>query len=316
VPRNRTARLAVLASVAQRSAQTPYSSRASSALRRRAVVAALVVVSLALITVYFRESDGGRLHGIQGTASSVLRPFEIGATRIAQPFRDAYGYFADLVHAKGRVDELERQNALLRQRNIQVQVLRQQNTQLRKTSKYLATPRFPDGYKLVSAEVMAQPSSQFDQTLTITAGANDGLRAGNAVVDPDGNLVGTVTLAYSRSALVTLLTDETSAVAAKDPATAARGVVKHAAGTDNTMVLDRVEKKERVHELDTIITSGFKWGDLRSLYPRGIPIGWVSSMSQVDTDYYQRVQVTPYADFSNIESVVVVVSPKDARGLP
>jgi rod shape-determining protein MreC len=316
VPRNRSARLAVLASVAQRAAPTPYSSRASSALRRRAVVAALVLVSLALITVYFRESDGGRLHGVQGAASTVLEPFQVGATKVAQPFRDAYGYFSDLVHAKSRVDRLERQNAQLRQQSNRLAVALQENDRLRRIAKYKATPRFPDGYKLVSAEVIAQPQNQYDQTLTIAAGANDGLRRDSAVVDPDGNLVGKVSLAYSRTALVTLLTDETIAVAARDPATAAKGLVKPAQGGDSTMILDRVEKDEVVREGDNIITSGFKWRDLSSLYPPGISIGWVRSTSSVDTENYKTVQVTPYADFSNLDSVVVVVSPPKARGLP
>jgi rod shape-determining protein MreC len=316
VPRNRTARLAVLASVAQRAAPTPFSSRASSALRRRAVAAALVLVSLALITVYFREADGGRLHGVQGAASTVLQPFQIGATKIASPFRDAYGYFADLVHAKSRVDALERQNAVLRQQRTRLAVALQENDRLRQISKYKATPRFPDGYKLVAAEVTAQPPSQFDQTLTIAAGANDGVRANDAVVDPEGNLVGKVSLAYSRTALVTLLTDEASAVAAKDPTTGARGLIKHAQGADNTMILDRVEKKERVRERDNIITSGFKWRDLSSLYPKGIPIGWVSSTSLVDTANFRTVKVTPYADLANLDSVVVVTSPEETRGLP
>ena len=183
-------------------------------------------------------------------------------------------------------------------------------------TKYMATPRFPDGFKLLPTQVIAQPPNQFDQTLTVAAGANDGVRRGNAVVDPEGNLVGTVSLVYSRSALVTMLTDETSAVAAKDPATGAKGLIKHAQGTASTMILDRVEKKEVVREGDTVITSGFKWRDLSSLYPAGISIGWVSSTSLVDTENFRSVLVTPFADFSSLESVVVVVPPKDARGLP
>ena len=49
-------------------------------LRRRLVVAVLVLVSLALLTVYFRESSGGGLHSLQSTGASVLRPFEVAAS--------------------------------------------------------------------------------------------------------------------------------------------------------------------------------------------------------------------------------------------
>ena len=315
MPRNRSARLAVLASVAKPSASTPYSSRASSALRRRAVVTALVLVSLALITVYFRESGGGRLHGVQGAAATALRPFEVAADRIAEPFRDAYGYFADMVHAKGRVDDLERENSQLREAIVGNQVAEQENATLREMLRYKAPPALRD-IPRVNTEVIAQPQSQFDKTITIGAGANDGIHRGNPVLDPDGNLVGTVELAFSTTALVTLLTDETSAVAARDPATGAKGIIKHAQGTGNMLVLDRVGKDERVREFDYVITSGFKWRGLSSLYPEGIKIGWVNSASQRDTDLFKRVQVTPYADFDNLEAVMVVAVPEQARGLP
>ena len=38
-----------------------------------------MLLSLVLITVYFRESASGGLHGVQSTGATVLRPFEVGA---------------------------------------------------------------------------------------------------------------------------------------------------------------------------------------------------------------------------------------------
>ena len=65
--------MAAIGSSAQRSSST-HSARASAVVRRRVVVAILTVLSLALVTVYFRESDGGFLHDVQSTGASVLRP--------------------------------------------------------------------------------------------------------------------------------------------------------------------------------------------------------------------------------------------------
>ena len=56
-----------------------------------------MLLSLVLITVYFRESASGGLHSVQSTGATVLRPFEIGANRVAAPFRDTYGWFAGLI---------------------------------------------------------------------------------------------------------------------------------------------------------------------------------------------------------------------------
>ena len=51
----------------------------------------LVLLSLALITVSFRESSDGPLHDAQGAVASVLQPLEVAVERVARPFRDAYG---------------------------------------------------------------------------------------------------------------------------------------------------------------------------------------------------------------------------------
>ena len=67
----------------------------------------LVLLSLALLTVYFRESGNGRLHGVQSTGAVVLRPFEVAANRVAQPFRDLSGWISGLTHARFTVDLVE-----------------------------------------------------------------------------------------------------------------------------------------------------------------------------------------------------------------
>ena len=89
----------MLASSVQRSKPTPYPSRARSALIRRAIVVGLVIVALTLITISFRSPTAGALHDVQGVGSTVLRPFQVAATRIAQPFRDAYDYVHGLANA-------------------------------------------------------------------------------------------------------------------------------------------------------------------------------------------------------------------------
>ena len=107
--------MAAIGSSAQRSTSTP-SVRANAVMRRRIVVGILCVLSLALVTVYFRESDSGFLHGLQSTGASVLRPFEVAADRVASPFEDASSWFGGLLHAKSdnkklrkEVDELRAQ---------------------------------------------------------------------------------------------------------------------------------------------------------------------------------------------------------------
>ncbi|MGH3013636.1 MAG: hypothetical protein ACRDNN_01680, partial [Gaiellaceae bacterium] len=70
MPRQRTARLPVLDAPVRRG-EGP-SSRTGRAFRARLVAGVLVLVSLGLITVYFRESSEGPLHAAQRIGVSVL----------------------------------------------------------------------------------------------------------------------------------------------------------------------------------------------------------------------------------------------------
>ena len=67
-----------------------------------------MLLSLVLITVSFRSSA---LDGVQGTAASVLRPFEVAADRVTRPFRDTVGWFRGLVDAKIREQEAARRRS-------------------------------------------------------------------------------------------------------------------------------------------------------------------------------------------------------------
>ena len=297
--------MAAIGNPTQRSGSSTQTARATAVVRRRAVVGVLAVVSLALVTVYFRESDGGVLHNAQSTGATILRPFEVGAERVARPFRDGAGWVSGLIHAKRDNKKLKRQVDALRQEIILNQSALRENAQLKKLVDYLQGPTFPKDYSPVAARVIARAPSQFTQQIVVSAGKNDGVAKHDAVVTGDG-LVGEVTKVASHVAQVTLLSDPTSAVSALDIHSNADGILQ-LDQSGSTLILDRVTKDQVVDRGDVITTSGFRSGDLTSLYPRGIPLGVVSSVSQTDTDIYKKVQVDPYVDFANLEAVIILI---------
>jgi rod shape-determining protein MreC len=281
------------------------------------VVGLLVLASLVMITVYFRESPNGTLHGFQSAGSTALRPFEIAANRIARPFHDAYNWTADVFHAKQENEQLKDENTRLRQQVIQAATGAQEAAALQKLLKLKRASAYQDYAKTaVTAEVLSNPVSQFDQTIVIAAGRSNGIRVYDAVVTNRG-LVGQVTKVLHDTALVTLLTDKESAVTAKDLQTAAVGVVRHSQGPEDLLFLDRVLKNKRVNEGDPVITAGQMSGHrLSSFYPKNIPIGRVTRVGQTDVDPFQDVQVMPFVDFSSLQVVLVLASHKPRPQMP
>ena len=307
---NKTARLAVLGSV-QRAAAGKYSPRTNTALKRRVVVAVLVVLSLVMITLYFREPQTGGLHALQGAGATALRPFEVAAERVARPFRDVYGYFSGLVNAKAENERLRLENTRLRQEVILNQAARREAQSLREDLNFHAPPGYPEHFTAVFAAVIAYPPSAFEQELVIDAGLEDGIRPNDPVMDGVG-LVGRVIHATEDVARVTLLTDESSAVSAVDIATGATGLVKNGRAGSGSLILDDVEKRFDVRIGDEIVTAGTQRGERPSYYPRGIPIGKVTSAGQTDTDHFKRIQVEPFVDFGAVDSVIVLVPRRGA----
>jgi rod shape-determining protein MreC len=302
VQRNRTARLAVLGSSVQRPAPAPYASRSTTALRRRIVVGVLVFLSLAMITVYFRESSTGGLHDLQSAGASALRPFEVAAERVARPFRDAYGYVDGLVTAKSENKRLRAELRKLRQLDIQNSTAVTELRDLKTLLRYQEGPTFPSDYRGVSAQVLSY-SIHFGNEIVVDAGSSDGVHLDDPVATAEG-LVGHVTWVTPGTSKVTLLTDERSAVSAEDLHTQASGILRV---RGDSLVLDRVSKDDVVAQGDEIITAGSQQGQFPSFYPHGIRIGRVTNVSQNDIDPFKLIQVEPFVHFSSLESVIVLV---------
>ena len=285
------------------------STRTTAATRRRLVVGGLVVLSLILVTISFREDGDGPVASAQNAGAAVLRPFQVAADRVAEPFRDAYRWADGLFGARSDAARLEKENETLRQQVVERRLAERENARLRRLLHYLNGPRFPEGYSGLATAVISRPAGAFAQSIVVAAGRDDGVRVDDPVVTQDG-LVGRVSRTSSRTAQVTLLTDDQSAASALDVETDAFGIVRPGNGPRAPLRLDRVPKEARVRYGDTIVTSGWSSPRLSSLYPRGIRIGRVTSVGRTDTDLYTQVQVTPFADLTALEAVLVLI-PQD-----
>jgi rod shape-determining protein MreC len=294
----------VLASSVQRSKPTPYPSKARSALIRRTIVVALVLVALTLITISFRSPTAGALHDVQGAGSSALRPFQTAATRVAQPFRDAYDYLDGLASAKAENKRLKRENAELRRDALIAAGRAAKYPALVKQLHFEQGPSFPDGYRPINVGVISFPGGPFIHTLTIAAGSSSGIRMNSPVVSGDG-LVGIVSNVFPDSAIVRLLSAPDNSVAARDLRNGVRGVV--GLGLGGTLSLGQVQKQFSVKEGDEIVTDGTHSARYPDLYPYGIPIGRVSSVGVTDTAIFLQVQVQPFASLGSLDAVAVLV---------
>src|SRR3954470_17387081 len=276
--------------------------------RRRAVLIALVLSSLILLTAYFGESSGGGLHSVQRGAMSVLSPIQEGANRAVKPARDLFGWFGDTLDAKQQRDQLRAERDRLRSEVGQLSV---QNSQIRQRAG-LAAQNGSGGmsrYSPVEATVYQRSPSTWDQTMFINKGSSDGVKVDQPVLNGAG-LVGRVEAVTGGSAQVMLLTDPDFGVSAKVARSQEPGTIGPIEGTPGDLLLDNVSNPQDVHKGDLVITAGTTTQRLRSPFPPGIPIGEVSRLELGEGPLDRRIHVRPAADLRRLDLVEVLINPQ------
>jgi rod shape-determining protein MreC len=279
--------------------------------RRRAALAIFVVASIAMLTAFFGESGGGVFHTLQRGAQAGLAPIETGASRALKPLRDLGGWFGDTIDAKGENEQLRGEVEDLRRRLGQSATDQRDARQLRELVDLQRSGGFPDATEPLAARVIARSPTVWYSTLKIDRGSGDGVREDQPVIAA-GGLAGKVTSVTGGTAEVTLITDSSSAVTAQVMPEGATGIVKPEVGKPDDLLLDFVQRGRRVREGATVVTSGFSSGEIRSRFPRGIPIGKVSRVDLEEIELYQRVHIKPFADLRAIDLVQVLTE----RGEP
>lgn len=277
--------------------------------RRRAVLALLVALSLILLTAYFGEAPGGRLHSVQRGFLTVISPIQDGANKALKPVRDMFGWVGDTLHARSQRDELRKQVEQLRTKAIANQANERSLHELLALF-HLDNEIGARDYAPVTATVVAKSPNIWYSTITIDAGSARGVHENDPVINAEG-LVGKVTQVASDGAQVSLITDSTVGVTAMVNATGATGIVQPKVGDPNDLLLQYLPAGATVNPGDFVVTAGTVSGGGESLYPRGIPVGQVTSVDE--SSPYKSVNVHPVANLHNLDVVQVLTDAQGSR---
>lgn len=261
------------------------------ARRTRIVLITLLIAAVALITVDFRDGGTSSAHSLGG--------------RLFGPVEHLAGDVTGIFHGAGssaEVSALQRQNDQLRAELAQAKLdaagSRQLRSMLRLTSK--------DKYKVVAASVIAAGGAYSD-TVTLNAGTRSGIRPNETVLNGDG-LVGTVASATSDTATVQLATDAGVTVGVR---VAGSGQIGALAGTASTFTgtaplrLTLFDATATLKPGEELVTFGSVGG---RPYVAGIPVGKVTEVTTEPGSLTPTALVTPFADFTGLGVVGVVVS--------
>jgi rod shape-determining protein MreC len=283
--------------------------------RRRAILVALIVTSLVLLSAHFSEAESGPLHAIQRGVATVLSPLESVASEALKPARDLVNWFDETFDARGENDQLKEELADARAELALAQQAVGENEQFR---AMLGLDRdelagFVPAYEPVTARIISRSPSVINATLGVNAGSGDGVEVDDPVVSGDG-LVGRVTEVTASTALVQLITDPRNAVSARVLPEGPQGIVEPVAGDPDDLRLDFISDEEDVQEGQMLVTAGWSNGEISSAYPYGIPIGEITETTLGEQDF-QRVTVRPFAEMRELQYVQLLTAGPERPGV-
>lgn len=270
--------------------------------RTRVVLAVLLVLALALITLDYRDGSSGPVRDLRQAGGAVFGTVESVASAVTGPFVDFFNHSSGS-SSSSQVASLQRQVIRLRSQLSQEQLSKAEYRQL--SSMLQLAGR--GGYRMVAATVIAMGQG-YSQTVTLDAGTADGIKTGDTVLNGQG-LIGTVTAVNAQTCSVLLATDATSVVGVTLATSGQIGWVTGPGRSGSGSGLLKLQVLDENADLSVgqqLVTSA-------SIHDRpyvpGVPVGVIKKVENRGGSLTALALVEPYVDFTSLGVVGIVVAP-------
>ena len=272
------------------------------------LLAVLIVLSLLITTIWYREGTSGPIHHVRDGVQAVTAPVGAVGEFVTSPVRGAFRWVADLGVSRSQFEALQQQNEKLRNTVAALEEQRLENIRLQALVNFVQATKL----KALGSHVIGRPT-QWDRVITLDRGTADGIHEGMPVVgslgvvpahateaSAAGGLIGQTIDVTAHSAKVRLITDQSSGVAAMIQSNRAEGIVHGSIG--GGLSLDFVSHETTVKAGDVVITSG-----MGGVYPKGLLVGEVTNVANLPSALYQDITLSSSANLNSLEDVLILV---------
>lgn len=169
--------------------------------------------------------------------------------------------------------------------------------EMRRLGSAVRYPAPPAG-RIRAVDIVYVDHASWLRTLVLYTGGEPA-RENQPVLSPEG-LVGRVVSVSGPYAKAQLVTDRAASVGGMILRTRRQGVVRGGGRGGGALELDYVPLQADVRPGDRVVTAG-----IDGVYPRGIPIGTVVSVTQ-GGQLFHRIQLAPAVDFGLLDQVYLL----------
>ena len=262
------------------------------------------LLSVVLISAWARGGDDSAIRGVQSAFQSAISPLTHLGTIVTSPAEHAGEAVGDATVSGVKLSELSAENEALRAEVAELEEYRAESQRL----AALLGIRDLYGLESVTARVIGSTNDSYNRTVTIDKGTSAGVAVGMPVMNSAG-LAGQVVSCGPGSSVVRLVTDYQSGVGAMLQSSRATGVVS--GSSDGLMHLNYIPRTTEVTVGEIVVTSG-----LGGVFPKGIVIGTVVSVSGAESDTNHSIVIDPITKPTSLEEVIVITGDDEEVATP
>lgn len=269
------------------------------------ILMTIAIVCVALIIVSFRFQD--KMTPIRTAVGSVVTPMQRGINKIGLVVADGMDYVTTVKKLVKKNNALQKQLDDLSQQN---RLLQQDKYDLDDFRKLYSLDEKYSNYPKVAAHVISSDGNWFN-SFVIDKGSKDGLKVNMNVLAGDG-LVGIVTEVNKSYARVRSIIDDESSVTGSFLKTSDMCFVNGNLKLIGKGMIDisGIPADAEVKDGYEVVTS-----PLSDKYLPGILIGYARDIKTDSSNITQSAHLTPAADFSGLDMVLVITEVKDSGDL-
>jgi rod shape-determining protein MreC len=255
--------------------------------KKRLLLFLFIIISLSLMTyqsnrkpllpLKFLNNTLNRFHDIKNSVKNSIR----------SPFKRMFLREEENIRLKKELSSMLKEQQKYREVLLENKRLRELLSLKEKEPRYVT-----------AARVIAKGIDQWSNTFVLDKGALDGVKKDMIGITQRG-LAGKISSVSDSYSSLLLITDINFSAAARLQESRTEGILS---GTGfRKCQLKYIPYEEKVEKGNIVITSG-----LDSLFPQGIPIGYVSKVNKKSTGLFQDIEVIPFEDSTKIEETVII----------
>jgi rod shape-determining protein MreC len=263
---------------------------------KKRIVKYLAVIGLLVFLYLF-----GLLSPLEKLITSFTNPVLKSFHSFSLNIRDTYNEQANKTNLKEENLKQEEELTKLRQENIKLKNLEEENEILRDYLGFLTR----NNYLYIMGGVISRGEigniSGQDEFLTIDRGKSDGLYPGLALIDSKGNLIGKVAEVKEKISKVFLINSKQCKLSASilnEEGT--NGITQGELGL--SIKMDFIPQSLNLKIGDLVLSSG-----LEGSIPKGLQIGKIFEINKESNELWQSAFIDPMADLNNISIVSVIL---------